>query len=153
ADNLSSWIGERVITRYGTVLQVDGQPVKNERWEVNKTRGKDQTRFLVYRVERANAPWLWIEAEGSGEAGWVLPADLIQLDQAPDYFTTLIRASPNDAWRFIWRGNVWKAMGELDKALRDYGEAIRLAPDDAIAHNNRGAVHRARGDLDHALTD
>lgn len=153
AESLESWVGKRVLTRYGTVLQIDGKPIKDERWERNHDRGKDQTRFLVYRVERINAPWLWIEAEGTGEAGWVLPGDLIELDQAADYFTTLIRANPDDAWRFIWRGNVWKAMGELDKALRDYGEAIRLAPDDAIAHNNRGAVHRARGDLDHALAD
>lgn len=153
ATSLESWVGKRVLTRYGAVLQVDGKPIKDERWERNHGRGKDQTRFLVYKVERANDPWLWIVAEGSGEAGWVQPQNLIELDEAADYFTTLIRASPDDAWRFIWRGNVWKAMGELDKALRDYGEAIRLAPDDAIAYNNRGAVHRARGDLDHALAD
>ncbi len=153
AKPLESWVGKRVLTRYGTVLQVDGAPVKDERWAMNQARGKDQTRFLVYKVERVNDPWLWIEAEHSGEAGWVQAADLIELDQAADYFTTLIRANPSDAWRFIWRGNVWNAMGEMDKALRDYGEAIRLAPDDAVAYNNRGAVHRARGDLDHALAD
>lgn len=157
ADNaakpLESWVGKRVLTRYGTVLQVDGAPIKDERRALNQARGKDQTRFLVYQVERANDPWLWIEAEHSDRAGWVQPDDLIDLDQAADYFTALIRANPSDAWRFIWRGNVWKAMGEMDKALRDYGEAIRLAPDDAVAYNNRGAVHRARGDLDHALAD
>ena len=151
--NLDSWVGKRVLTRYGTVLQVDGKPVADEWRGRNLDRGKDQSAFLVYKVEQANPPWLWIVAEGSGAAGWAQASDLIDLDQAADYFTTLIRASPNDAWRFIWRGNVWKAMGELDKALRDYGEAIRLAPDDAIAYNNRGAVHRARGDLDHALAD
>jgi len=152
-ESLESWVGKRVITRYGTILQVDGKPIIDEWRGRNLDRGKDQAVFRVYQVERTNDPWIWIVAEGTGVAGWVLAEDLIDLDQAADYFTTLIRASPNDAWRFIWRGNVWKALGEFDKALRDYGEAIRLAPDDAIAYNNRGAVHRARGDLEHALAD
>lgn len=153
ADSLESWVGRRVITRFGTVLQVDGAPIKDERLVRNRDRGKEQSPFLVYKVQRASAPWLWIAAEGTTEAGWVQPENLIPLDKAADYFTTLVESNPADAWRFIWRGNVQRAMGELDKALRDFDEAVRLAPDDAVAHNNRGAVHQALGDYDRALTD
>ena len=58
----NSWIGRRVITRFGTILKVGGQVVDNERLR-NTSRGRRSRDFRVYKVRHVNGPWLWLEAE------------------------------------------------------------------------------------------
>ena len=87
------WVGQRVITKFGATLQVDGRVIDDEKL-VNSARGGQRKAFRIYRVEQVNGPWLWVKAEGSGVAGWVTANWLIPFDQAIDYFTNEIRAIP-----------------------------------------------------------
>jgi hypothetical protein len=52
----NGWIGKRVITQYGTVLQVGNQVVDNEGRGKNLARGKEQRVFRIYKVEQTNGP-------------------------------------------------------------------------------------------------
>src|SRR4051794_17572698 len=49
----------------------------------------------VYRVDRADGPWLWVVAEGA--RGWVRATDVIPFEQAIDHFTTVLRTQPQSA--------------------------------------------------------
>ena len=61
------WVGQRVITRPGTVLKVGRQVVEDDRREAGSQGGQRQL-VRVYRVERASGAWLWLVAEdGRGQ--------------------------------------------------------------------------------------
>ena len=149
----NGWIGKRVITQYGTVLQVGNQVVDDEGRGKNLARGKEQNVFRIYKVEQANGPWLWLVAEGSGVKGWAPAANVILFDQAIDYITNQIRANPGAASNYLWRANVWRERKELEIAIADYNEAIRLDPGYALAYNNRGNAWLAKKDYDKAIAD
>ncbi|MGO9812532.1 MAG: tetratricopeptide repeat protein [Isosphaeraceae bacterium] len=149
----NGWIGKRVITQYGTVLQVGNQVVDDEGRGKNLARGKEQQVFRIYKVEQANGPWLWLVAEGSGVKGWAPSANVILFDQAIDYVTNQIRANPGSSACYLWRANVWKERKEFDIAIADCNEAIRLDPGYAAAYNNRGLAWHAKKDYDKAIAD
>ncbi|MGA7500468.1 MAG: tetratricopeptide repeat protein, partial [Isosphaeraceae bacterium] len=149
----NGWIGKRVITQYGTVLQVGNQVVDDEGRGKNLARGKDQAVFRIYKVEQANGPWLWLVAEGSGVKGWAPAAKVILFEQAIDHFTNQIRANPGASANYVWRANVWKARKEFDIAIADYNEAIRLDPGDSPAYHGRGLAWNAKKDYDKAIAD
>ena len=96
----SGWIGQRVITHFGAVLQIGNQVVDDEKRSTNlPVSGKDRRVFRVYRVEHVNGHWLWLKAEKEGIEGWVKAEFVIPYDQAIDYFTNQIRSNPT--------GGVW----------------------------------------------
>ena len=51
------------------------------------------------------------------------------------------------------RGNMYVAIGEIDKAINDFSKAIELKPDYANAYNNRGEAYRDIGEVDEAIND
>ena len=51
------------------------------------------------------------------------------------------------------RGNMYAAIGEIDKAVSDLSKAIELKPDYANAYNNRGEAYRSKGEVDEAVND
>ena len=89
----NSHVGKRVITQFGTVLQVGNQVVDDEGRGKELALGKNQNVFRTYMVEQANGPWLWLVAEGSSAKGWAPAANVILFDQAIDYITGQIRAT------------------------------------------------------------
>jgi tetratricopeptide (TPR) repeat protein len=150
----SGWIGKRVITHYGAVLQIGNQVVDDEKRSTNlAVSGRASRSFRVYQVEQVNGNWLWLKAEKEGVEGWVKAEYVIPYDQAIDYYTNQIRANPTQSSWYISRGNVWSEKGEYDIAIADYNEAIRLEPSDETAFNNRGTVWEARKDYDKAIAD
>lgn len=51
------------------------------------------------------------------------------------------------------RGNAYRAVGEFDKAIEDYGAAIRLRPGVSVYHSNRGGTHVFKGEFSEAMPD
>ena len=51
------------------------------------------------------------------------------------------------------RGNMYVAIGEIDKAVNDLSKAIELKPDYTNAYNNRGEAYRSKGEVDEAIND
>src|SRR5215475_2117523 len=60
---------------------------------------------------------------------------------------------PNLAWAYTNRGIAYRAKGEPDRAIADYGKAIWLNPKFADAYNRRGIAYRANGRPDRAIAD
>ena len=150
----SGWIGKRVITHFGAVLQIGNQVVDDEKRSTNLAdSGKDRNSFRVYRVDQVNGNWLWLKAEKEGVEGWVKAEFVIPYDQAIDYFTQQIRANPSQWSWYNRRGNVWNDKGEYDIAIADYNEAIRLDPSNEVAFKNRGIAWNEKKEFDKALTD
>ena len=172
AQETFSWIGQKVIAKYGYPIKIEDRVVP--------THG-----FHVYTVQRTNGDWLWV-VSGSVE-GWIPSSQVVLFDQAIDFYTQEIRASPGNsgAWgqrgiiwdekkeydkaiadyneairldpkyatAFINRGNAWSNKKEFDKAIADYNEAIRLDPKDVLAYDNRGDAWRAKKEFDKAIAD
>lgn len=65
---------------------------------------------------------------------------------ALEHLGRAIALAPSHPDAFNNRGNVWKSVGDLDKAEADYRHAISLRPEDANALNNLGSVLYERGD-------
>jgi tetratricopeptide (TPR) repeat protein len=150
----SSWIGKRVITHYGAVLQIGNQVVDDEKRSTNlAVSGTDKRNFRVYRVDQVNGNWLWLKAEKEGTEGWVKAEFVIPYDQAIDYLTNQIRANPNQGEWYNRRGNVWDERGEHDIAIADYNEAIRLKTDKGAAFNNRGRAWQSKKEYNKAIAD
>ena len=150
----SSWIGKRVITHYGAVLQIGNQVVDDEERSTHLgVSGKNRNNFRVYRVKHVDRNWMWLKAEKEGAEGWVKAEFVIPYDQAIDYFTNQIRANPNQGEWYNRRGFVWKEKGEYDIAIADFNEAIRLNPGNEVAWNNRGTAWDDRKEYDKAIAD
>jgi tetratricopeptide (TPR) repeat protein len=149
----NGWVGQRVITQYGTVLKVGSAVVDDQKRTADLVvSGVDRSRFRVYRVDQANGPWLWLRAERSGVSGWARVENVVPYDRAVEYFTEQIRLRPSSAF-FNSRGIVWEEKGEHEIAIGDFNEAIRLDPTDEAAYNNRGIAWLARKEYDKAISD
>jgi tetratricopeptide (TPR) repeat protein len=139
AQDVSPWVGQRVVTKQKTPLRVGGQVVD------------EQKDFRVYKVERVNGDWFWLVSGGA--SGWVRSGDVVLFDQAIDYFTQQIGANPGAANLYLVRGLIWAVKGKADSALADFNEAIRLHPKDAVAYNNRGIAWKGKKEYDKAIAD
>ena len=62
--------------------------------------------------------------------------------------------SPQDlAGVYNNRGQAWRLLGDLNRALADHDKAISLDPRLPLAYNSRGIVWEKKGDLNRALAD
>jgi len=129
------WVGKKIMDRRGTAVLRNGRQVN---WH--------QVAFpLVVKEVRGD----WLEV-GSGE---IKKTDAVLLDDAAGYYTDEIKRNPQSSWAYNRRGIVWRELGQIERALKDYGEAIRLNPQNAWAYKNRGNLLRKEGNLDAALSD
>jgi tetratricopeptide (TPR) repeat protein len=145
--------GQRVITKYGTVLKLgkegDGEkPIANL-----DVSGRDAQLFRIYRVERQDGLWLRLRAEREGAYGWARVEDVIPFDRAIDYLTSEIRANPGDPARYVTRGSVWSERKEYDRAIADFGEAIRINAEFAVVYTNRSRTWNKKKDYPRAIAD
>jgi serine/threonine-protein kinase len=105
----------------------------------------------VYRVERAEGPWLWVAADGI--RGWIQAAEVIPFDRAIDYFTAEIANHPENPWAYQMRGLIRYDRQEYDQAVVDAEAAIKLNPSDAVAYYNRGNAFFAQREYPRAIAD
>jgi len=62
-------------------------------------------------------------------------------NQAVDYLNKAIQKNPNFAEAYNNRGNAYRDLNQLQKALSDYNQAISLKPNYVQAYNNRGNIY------------
>src|SRR5271166_6298499 len=138
AQETSSWIGQKAVTKYE-------YPITS--WYlVVPTHG-----FHVYTVQRTSGDWLWV-VSGSVK-GWIPVSQVVRFDQAIDFYTQEIAANPGNSAAWNLRGLIWNEKKDFDKAIADYNEAIRLDPTYAPAYNNRGNAWDDKKDYDKAIAD
>ena len=147
----AGWVGRRVFTRYGTLLKVGRQVVDDEgRGRARAASGKDRRASRVYRVERAEGPWLWLVSETQGASGWVKAADVVPSEWAVDVATAAIRANPAAA-AYISRGLILYETRQYARSIADFNEAIRLDPWSEVAYQDRANAWEALGYYGEAL--
>lgn len=73
--------------------------------------------------------------------------------RAIESFTLAIAIRPTQARFFLARGNAFRAIGELERAAKDYGSAITLDDRSALYFANRGACYRKLNQTAKALED
>ena len=64
-----------------------------------------------------------------------------------------IAADPNDVNAYLWRGSVYIAAQDYDRAIADLSKAIRLGPDSSDGYRLRGYAYLYQHDLAHAAPD
>ena len=118
AQGEDDWVGKRVVPRnHDFVLQVDDEPVEASR-----------KALAIYRVERADGPMLWLQAEGQRLRGSARAEDVIPVERAVAFFNEQVRAHPQDPFVYSMRATIQNDKHAFDAALHDYDHALRLAP-------------------------
>ena len=136
---LASWIGKKVVTKYGAPVRVE-----------NPAAAPDKS-FRIYTVQELRGEEVKLVAEGA--AGWIGSTEVVLLDQAIDFYTRELRNKPENAAAFRQRGLIWNFKEERDKAIADFTAAIRLDPKDAWTYADRGDVFLAMNQFDKAIAD
>jgi tetratricopeptide (TPR) repeat protein len=148
------WVGRRVVTLFGAAFRPADRGANDRPTSEDLGRpGREHQDFRVYRVESVDGPWLLVAAEKDSVRGWVATGQVLLLDQAITYYTSLIDSDSTATESYSRRGLIWAEKGELDLALADYDEAIRLDPTRAVVYLNRGIVRRDRKEYARALVD
>lgn len=153
SETKDQWVGQRVLTKDGTVLKVGGRVVDDGRRSLNQGRGQDKAVFTVYRVGQTDGNWLWLVPEKGGASGWVPTDSVIRVARAIRHFTDEIRDHPDQAAHYVNRGMVWLETGEYDIAIADFTQAIRFDPKSDIPYLNRGRVWSLKQQYDKAIPD
>lgn len=83
-------------------------------------------------VQDVRGEWLWL-----GRA-WIKRADVMQLDEALDFYQAEVRRNPKSARAWSRRASCWRLKGELEKAIQDCDQAILLDPEEPIPYITRG---------------
>ena len=137
ADPASRMLGLKVLPKEGCEVAVNGVVVN--------------FRSLSFPmvVQNVDGPWLWV---GDDRKGWVLRNHVVTLDEAPAYYTRLIKRNPRNAWAYNFRTVAWRHRGEFDRAIADYSEMLRLMPT-AVTYTNRGVAWEAKQEYDRAIAD
>jgi len=76
-----------------------------------------------------------------------------RFDQAIDNFTQAIKAKPNDASLYTYRGRAKWAKGQNSQALADYDQAVKIDPNYAWAYHNRALVYFTTEDFQKAMEE
>lgn len=78
-----------------------------------------------------------------------------RLEEAIDCLDRALRADPNYANAWMWRGNAQAYLGDAERAIEDLQQALRLSPLDAtswIAQTTMANAHFLRGRYEEALS-
>ena len=142
-----------MITRYGTVLRLDGRVVDDEDCQAALHTGHERRRFRVYTATAADGPWLFLVAAIGTARGWVQADHVIPIERTADYYTAQIRADPAAPDSYVNRGLIYAEQGDYARAIADYDEALRLDPKHATASNDRGWARHKSGDHAGAIAD
>lgn len=137
ADPDASWIGVTVLPKAGA--------------QITLLNDEDSLQKLYYPfiVQEVVGDQLLV---GRSIKGWIRRDDAVTLDEAPSYYSELIRRNPTDVWAFCLRACAREGRGELDLALADYTECLRLKPS-VVTYTNRSIILRTKRQYDRAIAD
>lgn len=110
---------------------------------------------IVAVVQRVQGNKVWIKANGEGDTavGWLNEADVIALEDAIPYFTSLISRDAKNWDSYLRRAESEHALNQRDAAIFDYTAAIKLHPDEPFLYVRRGRSYRILKACDKAVAD
>jgi hypothetical protein len=94
----NEWLGQRVITKSGAELRIGYTIVASEK-PGSENRGGRRMDACVFRVEHVNGPWLWLQDEKSGTAGWVTADWIVPFDR----YKRRERSGIHETWAHLAR--------------------------------------------------
>ncbi|QVL30196.1 tetratricopeptide repeat protein [Telmatocola sphagniphila] len=129
----------------------DQKQIKFSDWSNNKRIYYELSNFPVFTVDSEKEGLLRIW-DGFRE-GWVIKNDFILIADAPEFFSDIYKADPNQTWALYRRAVAWDKKGELDNAIMDYTTYLGKNPKDTRAYLNRGHAWFCKKEYDKALSD
>ncbi|MEZ6080761.1 MAG: tetratricopeptide repeat protein [Pirellulaceae bacterium] len=130
------WIGRRVYYKVDAVARVDDRMVES-----------DGLFDFPETVEVEDGDWV------SLGQGWMLKRDLMNADEAFEYYDELVRTNPSAV--FAWEGRASSATdrGDFERAIADFTYAIQLKPKSAPLYTNRAIAKNSSKDFNGAVRD
>jgi tetratricopeptide (TPR) repeat protein len=125
------WIGKKVVTQFGMVLNVGNDAVDHDN-EAIRLDSDDPS----YWVDRGMD---WVKKE--------------EYDRAIADCTEAIRLDPKYTRAYFVRGFAWDQKQEYDKAIADFSEAIHLEPKSVSSYLSRGMAWDQKEEHDKAIAD
>lgn len=126
----------------------------------NKIGNSDDNGNQVYVAKLTSIDYLclgdkdgWLKVRHGKYEGWFDKNEAVLVEDAPAYFSTLIRSNPTNDQYYARRAAAYNELGEDDKALADYSQIIRLRPSEPDWWGNRGMFKRERKDYEGAISD
>ena len=83
----------------------------------------------------------------------VLAAQEEEYELSLSFFSRAISLLPTYSEAFLNRGHVFKKLGKIEEAIKDYGIAISIAPETAIYYESRANLLKESSRFDEALND
>ena len=143
----SDHVGATMMPKLDAVATVENKPVVVKDWP------------LPLHVLAVNGNLLLVAGRTEGvryvsdqTKGWVRRDQLLTLDEAATYYTSLINRGDRKIEAYRLRANTWDEKDKLDLSIADYGELLKLAPS-AGAFCDRGLVWREETEYDKAIDD
>lgn len=133
-DPQSAWLGKKVF------VKVSARPrVGNRTYEWNSVS-------MPATVSKVEGNYLWLGA------AWVTPNEVVTVDDAPIYYTDLIKTMPG-AVPYLLRGVAWQLKRDYANAVKDFSEAIRNEPGNFLGYRMRAQTWHSQGQYQKALAD
>jgi tetratricopeptide (TPR) repeat protein len=139
------WVGKTIIVKKNGVQFGHTDPKTGKQVLLGVLTRMD------YVVRRENAQFVAVRQED--KEGWVRKDDVVLLENAMDYFSSVFRMNPQNDDAFARRAAAHEKKGELDPAIRDLDEAIRLNPTIPVWWSNRGNAWIDKKEFDKAIKD
>jgi len=105
----------------------------------------------VLTVLREREGKVWVRNRDS--EGWLPATSVVPVEDAVDWFTKQIDASPQDESAYAHRARAHHFLGDYEKAISDFTEALKLSPSGSWIWNNRAIVYSDMKEYDRSLAD
>lgn len=140
-----SWVGKTILTKeYG--IKIGYTDDAGRQVHVGELTLPD------YKVTEDRGGWLQVTNE-QGLSGWFDKEQAVLLEDAPAYFSGLIRKDPKDANAYFMRAIARSITDELDLAINDLSEVLRLEPGYAGAYGQRANLFDRKKEYVKAVAD
>ncbi len=148
-------LGSIVAPAHGVWAVEPGQPVV-ARVEMQFTSGEDvidqiAKGDLLTVVEDRGDDYIIVTHEGT--RGTLDKVNAVTLAESTDIYTELIKEYPDQGRFHTLRASAWWALGDNDRALKDFDEAIGKGYEQANAYSSRGLFHAEAGNAEQAIKD
>lgn len=105
---------------------------------------------VVFVVQNVKGTWLW---PNLSQPGWLPQKAVVSLEAGEKLFTSRVAKNSRDVQSLWGRGEIHRARGDWEAAIRDFSEVVRLSPESHLAYLSRGVCRTEAGDIPAALED
>jgi tetratricopeptide (TPR) repeat protein len=139
------WVGVVVCCK-------NGSP-ETYRLKADGTFELEAIRFRYLDLRCVDEKGDYIAVQHDDQVVWIKKEAALRPREAINYYTEVLDKDPTDQRAVACRGWAFKAVGELDRALKDNEECLRMNPSSPAWKNNRGELLIKRKEYDKAIAE